>query len=71
MTRLLLATAEAGVLRLTLNDPASRNSLSEAMMAELQTALDEAAAALSLKLTDEDVAELEAPYLPHPVAGFR
>jgi aryl-alcohol dehydrogenase-like predicted oxidoreductase len=33
--------------------------------------LDEAAAALSLKLTDEDVAELEAPYLPHPVAGFR
>jgi aryl-alcohol dehydrogenase-like predicted oxidoreductase len=33
--------------------------------------LDEAAAALSLKLTDEDVAELEAQYLPHPVAGFR
>ena len=33
--------------------------------------LDEAAAALSLKLSDEDVAELEAPYLPHPVAGFR
>ncbi len=33
--------------------------------------LDEAAAALSLKLSDEDAAELEAPYLPHPVAGFR
>lgn len=33
--------------------------------------LDEAAAALSLQLSDEDVAELEAPYLPHPVAGFR
>ncbi|MGI9153437.1 MAG: aldo/keto reductase [Rubrivivax sp.] len=33
--------------------------------------LDEAAAALSLTLSDEDVAELEAPYLPHPVAGFR
>ena len=33
--------------------------------------LDEAAAALSLKLTDEDVAELEVPYMPHPVAGFR
>ena len=33
--------------------------------------LDEAAAALSLQLSDADVAELEAPYLPHPVAGFR
>ena len=33
--------------------------------------LDEAAAALSLELSYEDVAELEAPYLPHPVAGFR
>ena len=33
--------------------------------------LDEAAAALSLRLSDEDVAELEAPYVPHPVAGFR
>ena len=33
--------------------------------------LDEAAAALSLQLSDEDAAELEAPYLPHPVAGFR
>ena len=33
--------------------------------------LDEAVAALSLELSDEDVAELEAPYLPHPVAGFR
>ena len=33
--------------------------------------LDEAAAALLLTLSDEDVAELEAPYLPHPVAGFR
>ena len=44
MTRLLLAAAEAGVLRLTLNDPGSRNSISEAMMAELQTALEDAAA---------------------------
>ena len=33
--------------------------------------LDEAAAALSLKLSDEEVAELEAPYVPHAVAGFR
>jgi len=33
--------------------------------------LDEAVAALSLKLSEDDVAELEAPYLPHPVAGFR
>jgi aryl-alcohol dehydrogenase-like predicted oxidoreductase len=33
--------------------------------------LDEAAAAVSLKLSDEDVAELESPYVPHAVAGFR
>jgi aryl-alcohol dehydrogenase-like predicted oxidoreductase len=33
--------------------------------------LDEAAAAVSLTLSDEDVAELEAPYVPHAVAGFR
>jgi aryl-alcohol dehydrogenase-like predicted oxidoreductase len=33
--------------------------------------LDEAAAAVSLQLSDEDVAELEAHYLPHAVAGFR
>ena len=33
--------------------------------------LDEAAAAVSLKLSDEEVAELESPYVPHAVAGFR
>lgn len=44
MTSLLLTSLEAGVLRLTLDDPASRNSLSEAMMAALRTALDRAAA---------------------------
>ena len=44
MSGLVLAAHEAGVLRLTLNDPATRNSLSEAMMAELQAALDAAAA---------------------------
>ncbi|MFM8769402.1 MAG: aldo/keto reductase [Rubrivivax sp.] len=33
--------------------------------------LDEAAAALALQLSDEDVPELAAPYVPHPVAGFR
>lgn len=32
--------------------------------------LDDAVAALSLKLTDEEIAELEAPYIPHPVLGF-
>lgn len=32
--------------------------------------LDEAAAALSLKLSDADAAELEAPYVPHAVVGF-
>jgi len=31
--------------------------------------LDDAVAALSLHLSPEEVAELEAPYVPHPVAG--
>ncbi|MET7804018.1 aldo/keto reductase [Micromonospora chersina] len=33
--------------------------------------LTDAVAALELKLTDEEVAALEAPYVPHPVAGFQ
>jgi aryl-alcohol dehydrogenase (NADP+) len=32
--------------------------------------LTDAVAALDLELTDEEVARLEAPYRPHPVAGF-
>ena len=32
--------------------------------------LTDAVAALELELTDEEVAALEAPYVPHPVAGF-
>jgi enoyl-CoA hydratase/carnithine racemase len=44
MSNLLLSSLAGGVLRLTLNDPASRNSLSEDMMAALQSALDAAAA---------------------------
>lgn len=43
MSDLLGVDRAAGRLRLTLNDPASRNSLSAAMMATLQVALDEAA----------------------------
>jgi aryl-alcohol dehydrogenase-like predicted oxidoreductase len=31
--------------------------------------LDEAVAALDVKLTDEEVQQLEAPYQPHPVLG--
>ena len=31
--------------------------------------LDDAVAALSLRLSPEDIAELEAPYVPHPVMG--
>lgn len=42
MSDLLLSALDGGVLRLTLNDPATRNSLSEAMMAALQIAFDEA-----------------------------
>jgi aryl-alcohol dehydrogenase-like predicted oxidoreductase len=32
--------------------------------------LDDAVAALSVKLTAEEVKQLEAPYVPHPVLGF-
>lgn len=32
--------------------------------------LDDAAAAVSLKLTAEEVEELESPYVPHPLAGL-
>jgi 1-deoxyxylulose-5-phosphate synthase len=32
--------------------------------------LDDAIAALSFTLTNEEIAELEAPYVPHPVLGF-
>jgi len=31
--------------------------------------LDDAVAALELKLTTEEIAQLEAPYVPHPIAG--
>jgi len=44
MTALLQSALDGGVLRLTLCDAASRNSLSEAMMTALQSALDGAAA---------------------------
>ena len=32
--------------------------------------LEDAVAALSVKLSAEEIAELEAPYVPHPVLGF-
>jgi aryl-alcohol dehydrogenase-like predicted oxidoreductase len=32
--------------------------------------LEDALAAVSLKLTEEEIAALEEPYVPHPVAGF-
>ena len=31
--------------------------------------LDDAAAALEVRLTPEDVAQMEVPYRPHPVLG--
>ena len=33
--------------------------------------LDDAVAALSLKLEPEEMAALEEPYVPHPVVGFQ
>ena len=44
MSGLLRCDLASGVLRLTLDDPASRNSLSEAMLAALQAAFNQAAA---------------------------
>jgi len=32
--------------------------------------LDDAVAALTLNLTDEEISRLEEPYIPHPVVGF-
>lgn len=32
--------------------------------------LEDAVAALDMKLTEEEVARLEEPYVPHPVLGF-
>jgi aryl-alcohol dehydrogenase-like predicted oxidoreductase len=32
--------------------------------------LDDAVAALGVKLSDDEVKDLEAPYLPHPIAGY-
>ena len=32
--------------------------------------LQDAVAALSLKLSPEEIARLEEPYVPHPVSGF-
>lgn len=32
--------------------------------------LEDAVAALAVRLTDDEIAALEAPYLPHPVLGF-
>lgn len=33
--------------------------------------LDDAVAALALKLSDEEIHSLQAPYVPHPIAGFK
>ncbi|MGQ0486041.1 MAG: enoyl-CoA hydratase [Hyphomicrobiales bacterium] len=44
MSDILLRELASGILRLTLSDPATRNSLSEAMLAALRAALDDAAA---------------------------
>lgn len=32
--------------------------------------LDDAVAALTIKLTPEEIASMEEPYVPHPVLGF-
>ncbi len=47
---LVLAKKDGALLRLTLNRPAARNALSEALMAALQSALDEAAGDKSIRV---------------------
>jgi aryl-alcohol dehydrogenase-like predicted oxidoreductase len=32
--------------------------------------LNDAVASLSVRLTDDEIAQLEAPYVPHPIIGF-
>jgi aryl-alcohol dehydrogenase-like predicted oxidoreductase len=32
--------------------------------------LNDAVASLSVRLTNDEIAQLEAPYLPHPIIGF-
>ena len=53
MSALLQSALEGGVLRLTLSDAATRNSLSEAMMAALTTTLDNAAADKAVRIRKE------------------
>ncbi|MBI2719873.1 MAG: enoyl-CoA hydratase [Rhizobiales bacterium] len=50
MSELVIAARQAGVLRLTLNDSVTRNSLSEAMMAALHASLDAAATDASARV---------------------
>ena len=50
MTGLVIREFADGILRLTLNDAATRNSLSEAMMAALRGALSEAAATPAVRV---------------------
>lgn len=38
--------------------------------ASLMHHLDDAVAALSIKLSDEEMKRMEKPYVPHPIAGF-
>lgn len=47
---ILLTHRESGILRLTMNRPAQRNALSEALLAALMSAIDEAAADPSVRV---------------------
>jgi enoyl-CoA hydratase/carnithine racemase len=50
MTDKISSSLAAGILRLTLNDPATRNSLSDTLMSELQEALEAAASEPSVRV---------------------
>jgi aryl-alcohol dehydrogenase-like predicted oxidoreductase len=65
--------AERGVPRaqVALAWVASRPAVTAPIVGATKTHhLDDAVAALSLELTDDEVARLEEPYVPHPIEGF-
>ena len=49
---------------------ATRRSTRRSSAPPSRSHIDDAVASLDVELTDDEVAELEAPYTPRPIAGF-
>jgi aryl-alcohol dehydrogenase (NADP+) len=57
--------------QLALASPLSKPVITAPIVgATKQSQLDEAIASVKVKLSDEEVASLEEPYVPHAVVGF-